>query len=238
MSRLDRTAVAYMRTSSAANVGEDKDSGARQRLAIGAYAKGAGFSIAAEFYDTAVRGSDPVDTRLGFAELLGYLRDHPETTTIIVETANRFARDLIVQETGFAILKSRGVDLIAADSPGSFLEDTPTAILIRQILGAVAQFEKASIVGKLRGARIRKKAAEGKCEGRKNHAELQPELVAMAKRLRRKDRTTGKHRSFRAIAAALADQGHVNVNGRPYAAASVRSMLTGPQGISKRLSTK
>ena len=47
--------------------------------------------------------------------------------TILVETANRFARDLIVQETGYQYLKSRGVDLIAVDSPGSFLEDTPTA---------------------------------------------------------------------------------------------------------------
>jgi hypothetical protein len=42
--------------------------------------------------------------------------------TIIVETASRFARDLIVQETGYAMLKARGIDLIAADSPGSFLD--------------------------------------------------------------------------------------------------------------------
>ena len=40
--------------------------------------------------------------------------------TIIVETANRFARDLIVQETGLALLKERGVDLIAADKPDAF----------------------------------------------------------------------------------------------------------------------
>ena len=40
-----------------------------------------------------------------------------------------------------------GYDLIAADSPSSFLEYTPTADLIRQVLGAVSQFEKASLVG-------------------------------------------------------------------------------------------
>ncbi|MES0385509.1 MAG: hypothetical protein ABUJ98_13085 [Hyphomicrobium sp.] len=40
-----------------------------------------------------------------------------------------------------------GYDLIAADSPSSFLEFTPTADLIRQVLGAVSQFEKASLVG-------------------------------------------------------------------------------------------
>jgi DNA invertase Pin-like site-specific DNA recombinase len=57
------------------------------------------------------------------------------TKTIIVETANRFARDFMVQEVGFAMLKARGFDLIAADSPTSFLDDTPTARLIRQVLG-------------------------------------------------------------------------------------------------------
>ena len=48
-------------------------------------------------------------------------------STIIVENASRFARDLIVQETGHEMLKARGIDLIAADSPASFVADTPTA---------------------------------------------------------------------------------------------------------------
>ena len=48
------------------------------------------------------------------------------TRTIVVETANRFARDLMVQEIGFAMLRARGINLIAADSPSSFLDDTPT----------------------------------------------------------------------------------------------------------------
>jgi len=37
--------------------------------------------------------------------------------TIIVDTANRFARDLMVQEVGFAMLRDLGVTLIAADRP-------------------------------------------------------------------------------------------------------------------------
>jgi hypothetical protein len=70
--------------------------------------------------------------------------------TIIVETANRFARDLIVQETGWKRLHADGITLIAADAPEQFIDDTPTAVLIRQILGAVAQFDKAMTVAKLR----------------------------------------------------------------------------------------
>ena len=78
--------------------------------------------------------------------------------TIIVETANRFARDLMVQEVGFKRLQAAGIVLIAADSPDQFVEETPTAVLIRQILGAVAQFDKAMTVAKLKGARNRKRA--------------------------------------------------------------------------------
>jgi len=53
-------AVAYMRTSSAANVGGDKDSEQRQRAAIEGYAKHAGIVIVDWFYDAAVKGADPV----------------------------------------------------------------------------------------------------------------------------------------------------------------------------------
>jgi hypothetical protein len=43
--------------------------------------------------------------------------------TIVVETAHRFARDLMVQEVGLARLQALDVRLIAADSPTSFLDD-------------------------------------------------------------------------------------------------------------------
>ena len=46
-------AVAYLRTSSAANVGADKDSERRQREAIQGFAKRAGYQIVDEFYDAA-----------------------------------------------------------------------------------------------------------------------------------------------------------------------------------------
>ena len=69
------------------------------------------------------------------------------------------------------MLKARGIDLIAADSPTAFLDDGPTAVLVRQMLGAVAQFEKSMLVSKLKGARDRKKATGVKVDGRKSHAE-------------------------------------------------------------------
>ena len=66
MARTDKSrapALAYLRTSSAANVGTDKDSEKRQRHAIQGFAKRAGFGIVEEFYDAAVSGADLIETR-------------------------------------------------------------------------------------------------------------------------------------------------------------------------------
>ena len=53
-------AVGYMRTSSATNVGADKDFEKRQRAAIEGYAKRANMSVTEWSYDPAVSGADPI----------------------------------------------------------------------------------------------------------------------------------------------------------------------------------
>src|SRR3954447_13501461 len=216
-----RTAVAYYRTSSAANVGADKDSLARQREAVTAYAKAHGLTIVREFNDPAISGGDPIDQRPGFVELLAYIHGDG-ARTILVENASRFARDLAVQLAGHDLLKARGIDLIPVDAPEHFTDETPTAVMARQILGAVAQFEKAGLVQKLRHARERKRAETGRCEGRKPVPE---NVVREAKRLARKSPKTRKARSLRQIAAELAKLGHLGPSGKPYEATSVKRML-------------
>ena len=142
------------------------------------------------YYDEAVKGADPIDTRPGFAAMLEALEANG-TKTIVVETANRFARDLMVQEVGFAMLKARGIDLVAADSPTAFLDDTPTARLIRQVLGAVSEFEKAMLVAKLRGARDRKRSAGLKVEGHRKFQRLGGLRVYADRRLLALEKATG-----------------------------------------------
>jgi DNA invertase Pin-like site-specific DNA recombinase len=221
LARQRKEAFAYLRTSSAANVGADRDSDKRQRVAITAFAKRNGFTIVEEFYDAAVSGADPIEARPGFTALLAAIAGNG-VRTIIVETANRFARDLMVQEVGFAMLQGLGITLIAADSPASFLDDGPTSKLIRQILGAVSEFDKAMIVAKLRGARERVRRGGRKCEGRKSIAEMRPDTVALARQLRREL----PRPSLRELAGALAERGHVNGAGNPYSATAVKNMLT------------
>jgi DNA invertase Pin-like site-specific DNA recombinase len=219
-------AIGYMRTSSAANVGDDKDSERRQRAAIEGYAKRAGMVVVDWFYDGAVKGGDPIDSRPGFAAALTRIAGNG-VRTIVVETANRFARDLMVQEVGFAMLRDLGITLIAADSPTSFLDDGPTSKLIRQILGAVAEFDKAMTVAKLKGARDRVRRRTGKCEGRKSYAERDPALVAKARELGAPINARGERElSLREIAVRLASEGYVTPSGSTYSASAIKSMLS------------
>jgi DNA invertase Pin-like site-specific DNA recombinase len=224
MARETAKAVAYLRTSSKTNVGPDKDSDKRQIAAVAAYAKANGFDVVATYYDAAVSGADPVTDRPGFAEMIERLLSNG-ARTIIVESPDRFARDLMVQLAGHDMLKARGIALIAASAPQFFLEETPTAIMVRQILGAVAQFEKTTTVAKLAAARKRKRVANGKCDGRKSHAEKRPEVVALAKALRRR-RPKGGQMSLRAVSAELAAQGFLNERGAPFNHKSIASMLS------------
>jgi DNA invertase Pin-like site-specific DNA recombinase len=170
-----------------------------------------------------VSGADPIAERPGFRAMLERIAGNG-VRVILVESPDRFARDLAVQLAGHDFLKSLGVELIPTTAPDHFLEDTPTAVLVRQVLGAISEFEKTSLVAKLRGARERKRAVTGKCGGRRSHAEIRPEVVELARAMRRK-RPKGGRPSLLEVAAELARRGHVNSRGRPFSASAIASML-------------
>lgn len=220
----NKRALAYYRTSSAANVGTDKDSLERQQEAVQRYARQNGYTIVDAYYDAAVSGADPIQQRNGFSKLLGELAVH-DADTVLVENASRFARDLAVQLAGHDQLRDLGINLIPVDAPSHFQDETPTAEMVRQILGSVSQFEKAQLVAKLRSARQRVRERDGKCEGRKSLAEQHPELVKEAKRLRRRNPKTGRQRSYRTIAEELHQQGYSTAKGNAYSASMVARLV-------------
>lgn len=215
-------AVAYLRTSSAANVGADKDSDVRQRTAIAAFARREGYAVVAEFHDAAVSGADPIEVRPGFSALLDRIEGNG-VRVVLVEDASRFARQLVVQEAGVLALVERGVTVLTATGDNLTECEDPYRIAMRQIAGVFSQLEKARLVSKLKAARERKRATGVKVEGRKSHAELRPEVVAAARRLRRV-RPKGGQRSLREVAAELAALGYLNEAGKPYGAEAVRRM--------------
>lgn len=222
---MTKTAVAYYRTSSTSNVGTDKDSLRRQQEAVLAFAKANKIEVVREFYDAAVSGADAIHEREGFQDLLAYIAGNG-ARTILVENASRFARDLAVQLTGHKMLIDLGYELVPVDAPNYFLDETPTAVMVRQILGAVSEFEKAQLVSKLKVARERKREVTGKCEGRPSWKEINPDLVREAKRLRRRNPTSGKRKSFAKIAKELGEMGYLNSKGEVFKPASIQQIVS------------
>ncbi|WP_413990553.1 recombinase family protein [Labrys okinawensis] len=216
-------AVAYLRTSSAANSGGDKDSHHRQIGAIGAFAGRAGVEIVEVFCDVAVSGADPIESRPGFAKLLDRIENNG-VRVVLVEDASRFARDLITQELGILSLLELGVTVLTATGDDLTVTDDPFKVAMRQIAGAFAQLEKARLVHKLKVARERKRSRGLKVEGRKSYAETVPETVALARSLAIR-RGKRQSLSLRGISAWLAEAGHLNGKGRPYGAQAIKDML-------------
>ena len=244
MARTDKgraPALAYLRTSSAANVGEGRDSDKRQRDAIQAYARHAGYELVGEFYDAAVSGADPIDTRPGFRELLERIVGNG-VRFVIVEDASRFARTLMTQEAGIASLAGLGVRVLTSRGDDLTDSDDEMRVAMRQIAGVFSQLEKTRLVKKLKAARDRKRKAGKRVEGRKSRVERleqqkTPEAVAeierlekaveLAKRLRRANPVTHKRMSLRRISEELAKRGHLNERGEAYNPKSILAMVSG-----------
>jgi len=183
--------VSYYRTSSSTNTGEEKDSLKRQKSVVHRYCDNNGFKIENEFYET-LRGDGEILSRPKFMEMMEYC-DSNDVKTIVFENTTRFSRDLICSETGYVYLKGLGFTLISSESPESFVDDTPTSVLIRRVLSCLSDFEKNSIVEKLRGSRLRKRSVmkekgiitregKGRVEGRKTLLDKHPELEGLIKK--------------------------------------------------------
>ena len=220
---MSKKVVGYFRTSSKSSVGEDKDSGKRQRHSVHTFCKTKGWDVVDDFWDKGVSGTLDVLNRPSFLEMLNYCEEN-EITTIVFENSSRMSRDLICMETGFQYLSSLGYTLISVDSPETFVDNTPTSVLIRQVLGCISQFEKSSLVSKLKVSRDRKsklnksrgyisRTGRGKVEGVKKMTELNSELSGLIVSYRRKkDIRTKKSLSYMKISKLLQDEHNLSVS--------------------------
>jgi DNA invertase Pin-like site-specific DNA recombinase len=200
------------------------------------FAKRANFEIVDGdwYYDAAVSGADPIEGHEGFARLLERIEGNG-VSTVIVEDASRVARDLVVKELGIALLAKRGVRLLTASGDDLTDSDDLGRKMMRQVAGAFMEYEKGRLVAKLRGARERNRKETGKkIGGRKSHAELWPEVVAEARRLRRAKGKAGRL-SYREISVRLKEAGYCNESGQPFNPQSVgaRSKDRNHGGVSR-----
>jgi DNA invertase Pin-like site-specific DNA recombinase len=164
----------YLRVSGHSQI--EGDGFDRQILACESYAASHDLEIAEVFREEGVSGTKELEDRPALSELFAALEENG-IKTVLIEKVDRLARDLMVQESIIGDMQKSGYTLISVAEPDLCSTD-PSRILIRQIFGALAQYDRAMIVLKLRGARQRKKAKQGKCEGAKEFGYYTKEIIA------------------------------------------------------------
>lgn len=215
-------AFGYLRVSGKGQV--NGDGFTRQQKAIEKYAKDNGIEIHRIYRDEGVSGG--LADRPALAEMIVDLEMNGQgVKTVIVEKLDRVARDLMIQETIIQDFREHGISLISAIEGADLLDNDATRKLVRQILGAIAEYEKTMLVQKLRVARQRKKANVGKCEGRKSYKEAAPKTVTYIRRLRRKPRNR-KRKSYKKIAEILNSEGIPTLNGQAWNLQTVKNALS------------
>jgi len=223
-------AVSYLRVSSVGQV--EGDGFPRQRSAIQKFADSNDYEIVEEFRDEGVSGTMELEHRSGLAACLARVEDNG-VHVVLVETSDRLARDSMVAELIIrqfqkaeckVISASGGVDLTAGD------DSNPTAKLVRQILAAVAEFDRCVIVLKLRAARERLRKKNGKCEGRKAYGATMNEMGALALMQAYRDGGYGSE----AIAEKLNTAGMKTRSGKPWQSGTIRKILARTRTLAEK----
>lgn len=221
-----KIAVSYVRVSGLGQ--KDGDGPERQRQAIARFAKRQRLTVAEEFADLGVSGTLPGTERPGMVALLASAVALG-ASVVLVEKADRLARDLIEGEVLLRTLRELGLQVLGADGTDLTAGDgDPTKALIRQVLGAFSEYDKQSIVLKLRAARERKRLAGERCEGRLPYGSKPGEAVAL-ERLRELARGAGRGRTkptWQAIADQANAEGLPTRGGKPWSRGSVHALLT------------
>ena len=189
----NKDCLIYMRTSTWTN--KDGDSKHRQKSSIMKWVNDNGYKVKGEYFDVVSGKTDTMDR----SEFLRMIHDSEtmDIKTLVFSDQSRLSRDIVVQEQTYRLLSSRGYKLISSENQDSFIEDTSTNHLLRQILGSFCEFDRSSTVSKLRVSRERKRESNrdkmivtrnrtGKCEGRKRILEIHHELESLVLKLRRK----------------------------------------------------
>ena len=213
---------AYLRVSGRSQAADGRDGLRRQEEAIRRYAAAHGLSVARVFAERGVSGTAAGDDRPRWVEMLAEIMADG-VQTIVVEKLDRLARDLLVQEHIISDLRRRGITLISAAEP-DLLQDDPTRKLLRQIVGAIAEYEKTMLVAKLKAARKRIRDRGERCDGAKpygGHADRPAEAGVLA---RMREMRAGGY-SLEAIAEALNGEGVPSRRGQRWHASAVRLIL-------------
>jgi DNA invertase Pin-like site-specific DNA recombinase len=188
-----------------------------QRDAIRSWARARGHRVVLWTSDEGISGSNGLDAREGLADALRALRTSAAAARAVYRL-DRLARDLVLQESLLSeVWRMGGRVCSTSASEDAYLDpegaaDDPSRALIRQVLGAVAQYERAMIGLRLRSGKARKRAQGGYIGGqvalgwRVDDGEFVADAEEQAA-LRRIQQLRSGGRSLREICAVLDAEG-------------------------------
>jgi DNA invertase Pin-like site-specific DNA recombinase len=207
-----------------------------QEDAVRAWAKANKHKLLAIYRDEGVSGANGLDQRVQLASALEVLGEG-KAAGLVVYRLDRLARDLVLQEQLLAEIRRLGAEPFSTDGgEQGYLKDDPdepSRKLIRQILGAVAEYERAMITLRLRVGRRRKAERGGFAYGgppygwRASGGELvadrmEQDGLALVRRLRRDGLSLAR------IAGALEEAGFRPRRGARWYPTTVKRVLERP----------
>jgi len=213
-------AFGYVRVSGKAQV--EGDGFERQGEEIARYCQDNGIELVKVYEERGISGTKGEEDRPAFLEMVQAILANG-VRAIVVEGLDRLAREVRIQESLILYLAAKEITLLSARTGENVTEaymGDPMRRALVQIQAVFAELEKSLLVKKLRAARDRKRTREGKCEGRKNYAETNPDLLKSISGLRTEGRTWAE------VAAELTRQGIQTRTGRPWTASNVQVLIS------------
>jgi DNA invertase Pin-like site-specific DNA recombinase len=221
-----KVAVAYLRVST-----DEQHLGPEaQRAAVKRWAEASGARVAAWHTDAGVSGGAALDRRPALISALDGLREHG-AGVLVVAKRDRLARDVVLAAQIESLAQRAGARVVSAAGEGE--GDDPSAMLMRRLVDAFAEYERALIRARTRAALAVKKERGERAGcvpfGRRvgpDGKRLEPDereiaVVAAALELR------ASGLSQRAVARELAALGCVGRSGRPLGQTQVARILRG-----------
>ena len=186
----------------------------RQLTTIKKYCSASGYEIE-KTYKEQVSGTKDENSRPVFMEMIAAILDNG-VRTIIVESLDRLAREVRVQEQLLIFLCAKGITLISANTGENVTEAIsadPMRKALIQMQAVFSELEKSTIVNRLQRGQAKLRQTTGRCGaplpyGQDPNKPEEKEILHKIAYLRRKSKGQVKRTSFRGVADELNKLGH------------------------------
>lgn len=223
------------RVSSADQAKDDKDGPRRQLEKIRQFILDSGYKIYSNQMMTDVyTGVSSIFDRPQFAKAFRFLTEvcvDSARKIIVFENSDRIARDLIEGEMLLRQCKQHGIEVWSVDADCNMCDDDerPEVRLMRQVMGAFAEFDKNKLVYRMRcGRQAKRKETDGRqgVEGRRPYGFKEGELEVVKKAYAlRYESGAGWFR----IASILNEHGHRRRDGGLWDGRTLKKIMCNPR---------